>query len=124
MWLSMNCRICSLGLLVAVGCLVMQARDVAANNIAATNVSMASGGDGYTYVQFDLSWDNSWKMYWSEAGSTVTNRDAAWVFVKYRQGVGTWEHATLATSGHTASDRACNYLSWADMGPPMLTGRL
>ena len=54
-------------------------------------------------MQFDLSWSNSWRAAWTpvDTGVMVTNWDAAWVFVKYRQ-TGVWEHATLTTSGHTA----------------------
>jgi formylglycine-generating enzyme required for sulfatase activity len=46
-------------------------------------------------VQFDITWENSW---WDPG-----KHDAAWVFVKYStDGGGTWNHATLAASGHTA----------------------
>jgi formylglycine-generating enzyme required for sulfatase activity len=47
------------------------------------------------YVQFSLSWENSWR--------DDVNWDAAWVFVKYRVGNGEWQHAYLNgnASGHT-----------------------
>jgi hypothetical protein len=54
----------------------------------------------YTYVQFDLSWENSWRT-----SSTPNNWDAAWVFVKYKKtGSSDWNHATLDTTpnNHTA----------------------
>lgn len=41
-----------------------------------------------TTVQFTLSWDNSWL--------DIVNRDAAWVFVKYKRSDGIWRHATLS----------------------------
>lgn len=65
-----------------------------ANNITASNVSLVdqSTSAGTVDVQFDISWDNSWR--------TSTNYDAAWVFVKYSTDGGTtWAHATLKTSG-------------------------
>ena len=40
-------------------------------------------------VQFDLSWNNSWR--------DSINYDGAWVFVKYRIGTGNWTHANLDT---------------------------
>lgn len=49
-------------------------------------------------VQFDISWDNSWRD--ANAPSTTANYDAAWVFVKYSTDSGaTWAHATLKASG-------------------------
>lgn len=66
----------------------------AANNIAVLNVSLEneSLSQKTANVQFDISWDNSWR--------TVTNYDAAWVFIKYSTNAGlSWNHATLKTSG-------------------------
>jgi formylglycine-generating enzyme required for sulfatase activity len=52
----------------------------------------------YVMVNFDLSWENSWRN-----SSLESNWDAAWVFVKYRIGTsGVWSHATLNASGHVA----------------------
>jgi formylglycine-generating enzyme required for sulfatase activity len=49
-------------------------------------------------VQFNLSWQNSWRT----STTAPFNWDAAWVFVKYKVGTtGDWKHATLSTSGHT-----------------------
>ena len=84
--------------------LVILAGTALGNGIAVTNVSLKSGApEGYVDVQFDVSWSNSWRATWTEGGSTgVTNWDAAWVFIKWRPNAGNWQHATLATSGHTA----------------------
>lgn len=74
-----------------------------ANNISIANVSRASINttNDYAMVQFDISWENSWR--------DAENRDAAWVFVKFRlQGsTGAWSHATLnftdgTNDGHIA----------------------
>lgn len=53
-------------------------------------------GSHYTLVQFNLTWDNSWR--------DVVNWDAAWVFVKFKGNDGIWKHATLSATGsdHTA----------------------
>ncbi|MBM3237244.1 hypothetical protein FJZ31_13205 [Candidatus Poribacteria bacterium] len=55
-----------------------------ANNIQVGTPTLTGQNttDNYTYVQFDLSWDNSWRFYFSSA---PYNLDAAWVFVKYKK---------------------------------------
>jgi len=70
-----------------------------ANNIVITNLSLTGKNTGshYTMVQFDISWDNSWR-----SSSNESNWDAAWVFVKYRVAGGAWQHAWLDEAGHTA----------------------
>ncbi|XOV92171.1 MAG: formylglycine-generating enzyme family protein [Bacteroidota bacterium] len=82
------------------------------NNISVANVSLTgqdvSAGTNnianFNLVQFDLSWDNSWRI-----STGANNWDAAWVFVKYMVGSsGVWQHATInyvdgtaANDGHT-----------------------
>lgn len=72
-----------------------------ANNLSITNVTLTGhdSGNDFTLVQFDLSWDNSWR--------SSNRKDAAWIFVKYKIG-GVWYHATInyvdgtaANDGHT-----------------------
>ncbi len=76
-----------IGLLLLVGPLAQ------ANNIRVTNVGLARQ-DAVTKtanVTFDLAWENSWR--------NGDNRDAAWVFVKFRApGSNAWEHALLSTN--------------------------
>lgn len=61
-----------------------------------TNRDMTSH---HVLVNFDLSWENSWRT-----STLESNWDAAWIFIKWRkQGQNTWNHATLNTTGHTAS---------------------
>lgn len=65
-----------------------------ANNLAVSNVSIGSVSLGHVTaaVQFDISWDNSWR--------TSTNYDAAWVFIKYSTNSGiSWNHGTLKAAG-------------------------
>lgn len=64
-----------------------------ANNIQVTNPTLTNGTGGNATIQFDLSWENSWR------GGGVSNWDAAWVFVKYYSG-NAWHHAYLNNSGH------------------------
>jgi len=67
--------------------------DLYANNIRIANVSLTgtNAASHYTMVQFDVSWDNSWRIT-----SGPANWDAAWVFLKYRvKNDTTWHHATL-----------------------------
>lgn len=63
-----------------------------ANNIQVSTPTI-SGGDtdnDYATVQFDLSWENSFR--------DNINWDAAWVFVKYQITGGDWQHASLNTT--------------------------
>jgi formylglycine-generating enzyme required for sulfatase activity len=87
---------------VAVG-LVMTA-PARANNIQVANVVPVEQDTSADVIniQFDLSWDNSWRVSPAQAPS---NWDAAWVFAKWRvQGGTVWNHCTLSTTDldHTA----------------------
>jgi len=71
-------------------------------NIDFANRNIASH---FNDIQFDISWDNSWRI---SAGAA--NWDAVWVFAKYRIDGGTscangptWKHCTLST---TATDHS------------------
>ena len=44
-------------------------------------------------MQFDLSWDNSW--------NNAINRDAAWVFFKFKDNDGTWRHLNLTNANNS-----------------------
>ncbi|MFZ4061606.1 MAG: LamG-like jellyroll fold domain-containing protein, partial [Bacteroidia bacterium] len=76
-----------------------------ANNIVVSNVSLtgqnisagANNAANFALVQFDLSWENSWRLGYTTG---VNNWDAAWVFVKYRVHGGDWTHAYLNDTGH------------------------
>ncbi len=82
-------------------------QDVTANNIAISNVTLTARNTSagvnntanYRTVQFDISWENSWRT-----SSAPNNWDAAWVFMKYRlNGTGDWLHASFnAGSNQTA----------------------
>lgn len=78
-------------LTVAMVMLLTLSKDLSANNLQATNLSLTgqNSSEDYIMVEFDLSWKNSWR--------NSTNWDAAWVFVKYQEtGSGEWKTATLS----------------------------
>jgi len=59
---------------------------------------------GITYLQFDLQWENSWRLNYSPA-----NHDAAWVFIKYRRAndvLSGWNHLYLNPANHSAPSTA------------------
>ncbi len=61
-----------------------------ANNIVISNVTIVNNGPGNIQVQFDLSWDNSWRV-----NVGPNNYDGAWVFFKYKTASGNWTHMTM-----------------------------
>jgi hypothetical protein len=69
-----------------------------ANNIQVANASLAGNNSlgAFAFVQFDISWENSWK------GNGMNNWDAAWIFAKVRTTGGAWQHVQLNNTGHTA----------------------
>jgi formylglycine-generating enzyme required for sulfatase activity len=61
-----------------------------ANNVVINNVSLVNNGPDNIYVQFDLSWQNSWRVL-----SGPSNYDGVWVYFKYKTATGNWAHLTL-----------------------------
>ncbi len=83
-----------------IACLVMLVFAANANNIQVGEVITLSDHnveEGYMLVRFDVSWENSWRL-----SSGPSNHDAAWIFIKYRETGGEWQHAWLHNEGHTA----------------------
>ncbi|NBV14817.1 MAG: hypothetical protein EBS07_12250, partial [Sphingobacteriia bacterium] len=83
---------------------VARANNIQVANVALTGQDVSAGvnnANNFTFIEFDLSWQNSWRM---PASSGLNNWDGAWVFVKFRKSVngvfGPWEHARLSQSGH------------------------
>jgi formylglycine-generating enzyme required for sulfatase activity len=68
-----------------------------ANNITVANATL-SGQNIVAHteiVNFDISWENSWRTSTNES-----NYDGAWVFVKFRKmGTTDWRHCTINTAG-------------------------
>ncbi len=63
-----------------------------ANNIVISNITSVTGS-GYVQLQFDISWENSWY--------NSTNRDAAWVFFKFKDNNGAWAHLNLTNANNS-----------------------
>jgi hypothetical protein len=82
--------------------LMLWSHGLMATNIQVSDIVIVERNDAdkYIIVQFDLSWDYSFRV---DDGAN-TNWDAAWVFMKYKDVDGPdnvqWGHATLAGAGH------------------------
>jgi hypothetical protein len=79
--------------IIAFFTLVLAVINANANNMLVQNVTTLNDNptDKTIQVQFDLSWDNSWR--------DSINWDAAWIFLKFKDANGLWQHAKLNTNG-------------------------
>ena len=77
---------------------------ITANNLVLENTTLVEADhDNHTAnIQFDISWDNSFRENGDGTEFSANNWDSAWIFAKYRVSGGDWHHCSLATSGHTA----------------------
>lgn len=75
--------------------LLVAATQMKANNMLVKNVTTTGNNatNKTIQVQFDMSWDNSWR--------DGINWDAAWVFMKFKNASGNWQHVLLNTTGFT-----------------------
>jgi hypothetical protein len=73
--------------------LLVAATQLKANNMLVKNVTTTGNNatNKTIQVQFDMSWDNSWR--------DAINWDAAWVFMKFKDANGLWQHVQLNTTG-------------------------
>ena len=64
-----------------------------ANNMLVQNVTTTGNNavNKTIQVQFDISWDNSWR--------DAINWDAAWIFMKFKDANGLWQHVQLNQTG-------------------------
>ncbi|MFZ4060362.1 MAG: SUMF1/EgtB/PvdO family nonheme iron enzyme [Bacteroidia bacterium] len=81
----------------------LMANNIAVSNVSTTGQNTSQGTNNsanYTMVEFDLTWDNSWRT-----SSGPSNWDAAWVFVKFMVGVSdpTYANVTLTTGTNTVT---------------------
>jgi len=89
-----------LSLLLLLGCFSAKA-----NNMLIQNVSKVGNNPTAKtiQIQFDISWQNSWR--------DSINYDAAWIFIKYKDANGLWQHAKLNLSGYQNGTGTANTLS-------------
>jgi len=95
--------------------LMLWATDGSCSGISVTNVSLGTrdSNTGNAPVNFDISWDHSWRS--TGGGAPAPNNwDAAWVFVKFRRNGGDWYPARLNDSGHTVPAGASLDVGLAD----------
>lgn len=66
--------------------LLLATQSLFANNLTITNVTKVDNN----HISFDVSWDNSWEV--------STYRDAAWIFVKFKNSSsGQWQHLDIVS---------------------------
>ncbi len=75
--------------------LLLGTQSLFANNLSITNVTKIDNN----HISFDISWDNSWST-----GSLVTDyRDAVWIFAKYKNNSGQWQHLEILSTTITTT---------------------
>jgi formylglycine-generating enzyme required for sulfatase activity len=78
-----------------------------ANNVNISNISLVGSAGNYR-VQFDLSWDNGWRV-----STGQNNYDGVWVFFKFRIAGGNWQHLTMTGTGNAVP---ANYTAYQNTG--------
>lgn len=103
--------------LLLVALLATSVRDASCSGVTVTNVSLGTrdSGTGNAPINFDISWNNSWRST-SNGAPAPNNWDAAWVFVKFRKNGGDWKHASFNNTGHTVPSGASLDVGLADTG--------
>lgn len=97
--------------------LMFWATEGSCSGIDVTNISLGTrnAGTGNAPINFDISWNNSWRS--TGGGAPAPNNwDAAWVFVKFKKNGGDWAHASLNNSGHTVPAGAALDVGLVDTG--------
>jgi hypothetical protein len=91
-----------------------------ANNVTLSNVSIINNGPSNIQVQFDISWENSWRIV-----TGPNNYDGAWVFFKYKTATGNWTHLHLkGTNNSTNSQYEIYQNSAAEFADGLRTGAM
>lgn len=97
--------------------LMFWATEGSCSGVDVTNISLGTrnAGTGNAPINFDISWNNSWRS--TGGGAPAPNNwDAAWVFVKFKKNGGDWTHASLNNSGHTVPAGAALDVGLVDTG--------
>ncbi len=89
---------------IALALLVMLCAGFArANNLVITNVNLFEHTDTTAIIEFDISWDNSWR--YEKDPDSLHFHDAVWVFFKVKpEGAVDWQHLALEGSGLNPPD--------------------
>ncbi len=80
--------------------MLLPLREGLCSNISISNQTLGALSGVSTTVSFNITWTNSWRSEGSGAPEP-NNRDAAWIFVKFRKNGGDWAHASLNNTGHS-----------------------
>ena len=75
---------------------------VTANNLENIEFNEIDYQQDYLKIQFDISWENSWRENGDGTEFSADNWDALWIFAKYSVSGGDWNHCSLALNGHEA----------------------
>lgn len=111
----MNVLVRALCLLVSLLALRVNSASCGEINVANVSLGTLDSGTGNAPINFDISWNNSWRS--TDPGAPAPNNwDAAWVFVKFRKNGGDWQHASLNNTGHTVPSGASLDVGLADTG--------
>ncbi|MCL2026926.1 MAG: SUMF1/EgtB/PvdO family nonheme iron enzyme [Bacteroidales bacterium] len=91
------------GFLLAIVMAVLLNTNANASNIQiTTEPTIEVAMPGLKVVKFSLSWEYSWRS------AQLNNWDGAWVFVKYRIGMDSWDHMYLDHSYNPGTDLNAN----------------
>lgn len=88
----------------------LNAANVLVENVSLVNQDVSAGFNNaanHTFVQFDLSWDASWRTSTGPA-----NYDAVWIFVKVQPFGQNYKHATLSTNAADFSVTSTNGVAY------------
>ena len=91
---------------------------IKANNVSISNVSLTAVDDSTKKINFNLSWDQSWRT-----STSPNNHDAVWLFVKYKDcASGNWRHAKLSDTlvHHTVAAPLELFIDGKDSYPTVL----
>jgi hypothetical protein len=90
-------KLISTGFLVMAFCVSAYANYLQIQNVTATG---NNAGAKTIQLRFDLSWENSWR--------DDINWDAVWLFVKYKDNGGLWQHAKINITGANSGTGTAN----------------
>ena len=74
---------------------ILLSLNIYSNNVSISDVTTTGKNttDKYVMLKFNLSWENSWRVT-----SGPGNFDAVWLFAKFKNSSGNWEHCSLNTT--------------------------